>query len=213
MSKTESYTFPFNTCEMPNKTGIAQPYSAFLNLISCFIIVYFLLETKNNSSKLLLFSILLFEIFHTFSHSVHLNNNSQIVITHLLAYFVNFCYLFALYCYSNVFPSREFLLYLLVIVAFDIYAFQYLPFVFYLSTQFLLFISLFVYYYSYFSTEIKNKIPFIFILTLVILLLFINETYNGKYLLKTYNAFPFHVFIEITAIFIVYNISSIFSKL
>ena len=23
------YTFPFNTCEKPNKNGIAQPYSAF----------------------------------------------------------------------------------------------------------------------------------------------------------------------------------------
>ena len=24
------YTFPFNSCETPNKKGIAQPYSAFL---------------------------------------------------------------------------------------------------------------------------------------------------------------------------------------
>lgn len=46
MSKTESYTFPFNTCEIPNETGIAQSYSAFLNLISCFIIIYFLSKTK-----------------------------------------------------------------------------------------------------------------------------------------------------------------------
>ena len=103
--KEISYLIPFNTCETPNLNGIAQPYSAFFNLVSCFIIIYFLFITKNNSSKLLLFSILLFELFHTFSHTVHLNNNSQIIVTHLLAYFVNFCYLFALYNYSKIFPN------------------------------------------------------------------------------------------------------------
>ncbi len=27
------YTFPFDTCEIPNKTGIAQPYSVFFNVL------------------------------------------------------------------------------------------------------------------------------------------------------------------------------------
>lgn len=207
------YTFPFHTCETPNKAGIAQPYSAFFNLVSCFIIIYFLLQTKNNSAKLLLFSILLFELFHTFSHSIHLNNNSQIIITHLLAYFVNLCYFIALYNYSKVFPSNLFLFYIFIIILFDIYAFHKLPFVFYLSTQFLIFISLFVYYYKYFSREIKRRIPLIFVLTFIILLLFINESYNCKRMLNKYSWFPFHILIEITAIFIVYNISAIFSKL
>jgi hypothetical protein len=212
-SDKSSYTFPFNTCEKPNKTGISQPYSVFFNLVSCVIVIYFLSITKNNSSKLLLFSILLFELFHTFSHSIHLNNNSQIIITHLLAYFVNFCYLYALYIYSNIFPNKIFLFYLLLLILFDLYAFQKLPFIFYLSSQFLIFISLFLYYYKYFSKEIKKKIPLIFILTLLILLLFINESYNCKKMLDEYNWFPFHILIEITAIFIVYNVSNIFSKL
>ena len=94
MSKDSSYTFPFKTCETPNKKGIAQPYSAFLNLISSLIILYFLFKSKSNSSKLLLFSILLFELNHTFSHTIHLNNNIQVFVTHLLAYLVNFCYFY-----------------------------------------------------------------------------------------------------------------------
>jgi hypothetical protein len=213
MTKIESYTFPFTTCEIPNKKGIAQPYSVFFNLISCLIIIYFLYTSKNSSSKLLLFSFLLFELFHTFSHSIHLNNNSQIIITHILAYFVNLCYFITLYNYSKLLPNNIFLLYLLIIILFDIYAFQKLPFIFYLSSQFLIFISLFIYYYSYFPIDIKNKIPLIFILTLLILLLFINESYNCKKMLEKYNNFPFHILIEITAIFIVYNISNIFTKL
>jgi len=208
-----TYTFPFNTCEIPNKKGISQPYSVFFNFISCLIILYYLLITTNFSSKLLLFSILLFELFHTFCHSIHLHNYSQIIITHLLAYFVNFCYLFALYNYSNKIPNNLFIFYLLFIILFDIYAFQNLPFIFYLSTQFLIFISLFLYYYTYFSKDIKSKIPLIFILTLFILLLFINESYNCKKMLNKYKWFPFHILIEITAIFLVYNICTIFSKL
>jgi hypothetical protein len=207
------YTFPFNTCEPPNKKGIAQPYSVFFNLVSCGIIIYFLSITENLSSRLLLFSILLFEMFHTFSHSIHLPNHSQIIITHVLAYLVNFCYLYALYRYSNVFPSNAFLVYLLIVVLFDIYAFLNLPFVFYLSSQFLLFISLFLYYYDYFTENVKTKIPIIFILTFLIVLLFINESYNCEKMLEKCSWFPFHIFIEITAIFIVYNISSIFSEL
>ena len=208
-----SYTFPFNTCEIPNKTGIAQPYSVFFNIVSCLIIIYFLTITKKNYSRLLLFSILLFESFHTFSHTIHLNNNSQILIIHLLAYFINFCYFFALYNYSNVYPNIIFLLYLLIIILFDIYAFNKLPFIFYLSSQFLIFISLFLYYYKYFSKEIKNKIPVIFILILFIILLFINESYNCNKMLSKYSWFPFHIFVEIISIFIVYNVSYVFSKL
>jgi hypothetical protein len=213
MSKDSSYTFPFKTCETPNKKGIAQPYSAFLNLISSLIILYFLFQSKSNSSKLLLFSILLFELNHTFSHTIHLNNNIQVFITHLLAYLVNFCYFYALYKYSNAFPNYVFLLYLLMIILFDIYAFQNLPFVYYLFTQFLIFISLFVYYYSYFSRDIKDKIPFIFILTFLIFILFVNESYYCQEILRKYKGFPLHILIEITAILIVYNVGFIFSKL
>ena len=64
------YTFPFNTCEKVNKNGIAQPYSLFFNLINCIIILYFLLQTKNNYTFMLLFLILCFEVFSfIFSYS------------------------------------------------------------------------------------------------------------------------------------------------
>jgi hypothetical protein len=207
------YIFPFHTCEKPNKIGIAQPYSVFFNLISCFIIFYFLFKTKNNYSFFLLFSILLFELFHSFSHSIHLNGTIQITITHLLAYLVNLSYFIFLYNYTHVFPYSLFLFYLLLVILFDIYAFHNLNFIFYIATQFLLFISLFVYYYSYFTPSIKNKIPYLFLLTFLILLLFINEQQHCEKMLDFFPHFPFHIFIEIVAIIIVYIICSIFYKL
>jgi hypothetical protein len=59
----------------------------------------------------------------------------------------------------------------------------------------------------------KARIPLIFMLTIIIVLLFINESYNCKKMLEKYPNIPFHTLIEITAIFIVYNISQIFSEL
>lgn len=207
------YTFPFNTYEKVRDGFIAQPYSAILNLFSSFIISYFLYKTKSKSSKLLLFSILLFELFHTFSHSIHLNNSSQTIITHLLAYFINFCWLYGLYNYSKVIPNNIFSIFLSSIVLFDIYSFNNLPLLFYIFSQFLIFISLFMYYYNYFTEDIKKRISLISNLTLIVLLLFINESYNCKEMLNMYKWFPFHAIIEITGVFMVYNISSIFSKL
>ena len=83
------YTFPFDTCEKPNKNGIAQPYSALFNLINCIIIFYFLLKTKNNYTFIFLFSILFFELFHLFSHIVHIKGSLQINMSHFSAYLIN----------------------------------------------------------------------------------------------------------------------------
>lgn len=207
------YTFPFDTCEIPNKTGIAQPYSVLFNVLSCFIIIYFIFKTKNRYSFFLLFSILLFELFHTCSHSIHLKSGIQIVVTHLLAYLVNFAYFISLYNYSNIFPSIWFILYICCVIAFDIYAFINLSFMYYITSQFLIFFSLFSYYYKYFGEKMKRKIPFIFGLVLLVLLLFLNESINCKKMLSVFPNFPFHILIEIVASVIVYNICKIFYKL
>jgi len=55
------YTFPFDTCEQPNKHGIAQPYSATVNLVNCAIVFYFLVQTQKSYTFFLLFSILCFD--------------------------------------------------------------------------------------------------------------------------------------------------------
>jgi hypothetical protein len=71
-----------------------KPYSAFINVMNCFIIVYFLNKTKTNHSFYLLGSILLFEMFHTLSHIIHINGPIQINITHVLNYLMIISFLF-----------------------------------------------------------------------------------------------------------------------
>jgi len=175
------YTFPFNTCEKVNKNGIAQPYSVLFNLINCFIILYFLLKTKHNYAFLLLFSILCFEVFHSFSHMIHI--------------------------------PGIFIIYLIVLVCLDLYSLFNLTFIYYISTQSIIFISLLIYYFALLPKFIQNSMYQLFILIIVIILLFLNESYNCERMLEIYPHFPYHIFIEIAGIIFFYLICSNFYKL
>ena len=207
------YTFPFNTCEKVNKNGIAQPYSLFFNLINCIIILYFLLQTKNNYTFMLLFSILCFEVFHSFSHIVHIKGSIQLNIIHLLTYLINFAFFYLFYSYTKKFPNKIFILYLIVLVCLDIYSVFNLTIIYYLSTQSIIFISLLLYYYRLLPKFIQNSIYQLILLVGFVILLVLNETYNCERMLEFYPHFPYHIFIEITGIVFFYVICSNFYKL
>ena len=204
------YTFPFHTCEKPKK-GIAQPYSALLNAINCIMIAYFLLLTKNQSTFLLLFSIFCFELFHTFSHIIHISGKIQTMISHFLSYAINFSFLFFFVHFTNKVPSFTFLLYLFIISVFDIYSLFYLSIVFYILSQAVIMISLLVYYYPFLPKIIQHSLFKIIGLISIIILLFLNEKYNCKKMLDFY-PLPYHTLIEIVGILLFYIICSTFYK-
>jgi len=207
------YTFPFNTCEKPNKNGIAQPYSSLLNLINCIIIFYFLCKTKHNYTLLLLFFILCFELFHVFSHSIHILGSIQINITHMLSYCINIAFLFFFYNYTKKLPTIWFIILYLLLIFFDIYTFCNMDVFYYIFSQALLFLSVLFYYYPILTKNIKNIINIIFILVLLIIILFLNEKYNCEKMMSIYPNFPYHILIEIIGIFLFYIICSNFYKL
>jgi len=207
------YTFPFNTCERSNKTGIAQPYSAFFNVINCCIIFYFLVQTRTKYSFLLLFSILCFEMFHVFSHSIHIPGTIQINITHSLSYFMNLAFFNAFYSYTNVLPSTEFLIYILLLVCFDIFSVLHLTIIYYLLSQSLIFISLLLYYYPLLPAFIQKAIYSVIFFVIVIIILFLNEKYNCNTMLSIYPDFPYHILIEMVGIVLFYIICNSFYKL
>lgn len=207
------YTFPFNTCEKPNKNGIAQPYSALFNLINCLVIIFFLFKTKHVYTSLLLFSILCFELFHLFSHIVHIQGSIQINITHSLTYLMNFAFFNVFYSYTKKLPGYEFIIYLILLVCFDIYSVLNLSIIYYLLTQSLIFISLLLYYFPLLPDFIQKSIYQIIFFVGLIILLFLNEKYNCEKMLEFYPQFPYHIFIEIIGIVLFYIICSNFYKL
>jgi hypothetical protein len=207
------YTFPFNTCEKPNKNGIAQPYSSLFNLINCLIIFYFLLKTKKIYTFILLFSIFCFELFHLFSHVVHIQGNIQTNITHIITYLINAAFFYVFYNYTNKLPSYEFIFYLFILVCFDIYSLFNLSIVFYILSQAVIMISLLVYYFPLMPKFIQKSLYKIIFFVSIIILLFLNEKYNCEKMMSIYPNFPYHVFIEIIGIVLFYIISSNFYKL
>jgi hypothetical protein len=208
-SMTE-YTFPFSTLEKPNANGIAQPYSAGVNALTCAIIFYYLLKTKTNGTFILLLSIFCFELFHVFSHVKHIPGAIQINITHALTYCMNlsFCNLF--YRVTNFVPSWWFITYMILLVIFDIFAFTYYSFVFYLATQSLVFISLLLCYFPMLPKTIQKGIYQIIVLVSLVIVLFLNEKYNGEKMMSFNPDFPYHVFIEIVGLVLFYVICSSF---
>ena len=173
------YIFPFSTCEKPNTTRLAQPYSVVINGISILIILYFLFQMKNVFTFFLILSLLIFECLHTFSHAIHLPSYIQLNIIHFFAYIVNFLYLLTFYHYTKKAPSTWFILLLGVIVTFDIYAFLFLSFVYYFSSSLLIFFSIMIYYYKYIPKNKQNYILTILVLGIFIMLLFFNS-FNTK---------------------------------
>jgi hypothetical protein len=207
----KDFIFPFSTCEKPNKKGIAQPYSVIVNVVSIFIILYFLCQTKNWYSFFLIFSLFVFECVHTFSHVIHLPNYIQLNIIHSLAYVVNLCYLLAFYQFTHKAPSPFFLSLLAILLFFDIYAFLFLSFIFYFSSSLLIFFSILLYYYKYIPKDKQHYMLIILALGICIMLLFYNEKMNCGNMLKIIPNFPFHAVLELAGLFIFYFICKFFS--
>jgi hypothetical protein len=207
------YTFPFDTCEKVDKKWIAQPYSSLFNLFNCLIIFYFLLNTKQNYTFILLFFILCFELFHVVSHSIHIKGSIQINITHMLSYCINIAFLFFFYNYLKKIPSIWFIIFYVFLIFLDIYTFYNMNVVFYIFSQALLFLSVLFYYYPFLNKEIKYNINIIFFLVILIIILFLNEKYNCKKMLEIYPHFPYHILIETIGIILFYIICSTFYRL
>lgn len=203
------YIFPFMTCEKPNKDGVAQPYSTFFNLISCLIIFYFLLQTTKFHHFIFIFSIFCFQLFHLFSHIIHIQGNIQTNVIHTLAYFVNISLFYLLYHTTHTLPNYSFMTILVFIVCFDLYSLFYLSTFYYVLSQAILLMSLLFYYYSLLPKMIQMNISKIILAVVVAILLFLNENLNCKRMLS-YSNFPYHILPEISLIVVFYLICSHF---
>jgi hypothetical protein len=188
----------------PKSTFFAQPYSVTINFLSTIIVLYFLWKTHTLHAFILLFSLLLFDLSHTFSHFIHIKSSIQITLVHVLAYILNFAFLYALYKYTNKLPSMSLIIFLIFILSFDVYAFFNLSLLYYIFTQIIFFFSIFIYYYGSLSKSMKNKLNILLVLIGIIYLGFINEAFNCKRMLEMYPNFPFHAIIEILILFAVY---------
>ena len=209
----DNYTFPFKTYEKVQKEGIKQPYSTFVNVVTCVIILYFLVNTKKLSNFMLLFSIFLFELSHVFAHAFHIKGYTHTYLTHIISYFVNLSLFYVLYDYTKIIPSYGFLLVILIVMCFDIYSLLNLQLIYYMATQTLIFIFLIMYYVALLPSSIIENLYYIILTVFVILGFIVNEKINGEKMMAFNSDFPWHIFVEIPGLLLFYLISKCFYRL
>jgi hypothetical protein len=205
-----TYTFPFDTCEKPQESGVAQPFSVFVNIITCSIILYFLLQTKSSHAFLLLLALLIFELFHTFSHSIHIKGTFQYTITHIAGFLFNVALLNFLYRHTKVFPTPHYIALLCGILVCDLYAFFNLSFIYFILTQICLFLAILFFYYPLLNSSVKTNLNVILASLFFIYVAFVNEKMNCESMLRKFPNFPFHVIIEAFSIVPIFILSKTF---
>lgn len=208
------YTFPFSTCEKPNNNNIVlQPYSAFVNLLSCIVIFYYLCKIKHFYSFFLIFFIFCFQLFHMFSHCFHIPGFFHIFSIHSLSYCINISLLYALYIKTKKSFTTEFILFLMLFVALDIYSLLNLSLIYYVICQSVIFLGILFYYYHVLPVFIQEAIKWVFFLIIFILILEQNEINNCHYMLSMNSSFPYHIVIEFSGLILFYIVCSRFAKL
>jgi hypothetical protein len=206
---TEIY-FPFNTCEEPNKKSyIAQPISAFINMITCLILIYFFLQAKTLIIRLLILSFILFEIFHTFSHITHIDGTIQSNIIHGIWYFLSFMVLIASIKITKQYPNIYTILILLTIIIIDINLFFQANKLYMVFTALTLPVVIVISYYNLYPICIKKAIPYLIALLIILGLVLINEKINCLNMMK-YAKLPYHAIIEIIGMILFTLLSYIF---
>jgi hypothetical protein len=92
-----TYNFPFTTCEKNSGGFVAQPVSTAINLVACMCLVGILFLAKTPFDTLLIISLILFEIWHAFSHVRHIPGNIQATVIHGLVYLISALTLLVIY--------------------------------------------------------------------------------------------------------------------
>ena len=200
--------FPFNTCEEPNKY-IAQPVSAFINLITSLILIYFFFKAKTIIIRLLILAFILFELFHTFSHITHINGTIQSNVIHSLWYFLTFMLLIASIKMTKKYPNIYTIIILILIIIIDINLF-FLPNKLYMIfTALTLPMVIAISYYNLYPKNIKKAIPYLIGLLIIVGIVLINEKINCENMMKIAKL-PYHAIIEIIGMILFTLLSYVF---
>jgi hypothetical protein len=190
------FLFPFTTCENVNRNGIAQPYSAIINIITFFTLVLLTFVAKTLPVKLMLSVYAAFEAWHAFSHMKHIPGVLQTNVVHVLGYMMAFATLNAILYLSNSRPSIALMGIISFAVIVDIYVFYFVKGVYTVFTGLLIFAAVVLGSYSKIPHVLKIYIPYLIIGLIALFGLFINETYNCEKMLR-YRLYPYHAAIEI----------------
>ena len=134
-------------------------------------------------------------------------------MVHGLAYFINAALLYTLYRHSGIAPSLFLSILIIIIIGIDIYALFSLSTVFYILTQFLIFLSIIIFYFTTLPTKTKSSVKWLVFLGILIVCLVYNEIRNCDEMVQLYPTAPFHILVEIPGVFFFYFLCRNFYEL
>jgi hypothetical protein len=210
------YTFPFNSCEIPNENSVSQPYSTSINVILCLLILYYLSKSNNFYSQLFLFSLLLLNTFHTFSHFTHIESeyHIQFLLTHFSAIFGSLCLLLLLQNITGRSLDLYYIYVLSLLYFIDVVLIMYdVSHIYNIILFIIILCMIMILYYPYTPTIVKTNIKYIIGLTLITLFFMIIEVQYCKKMLEFIPGFPFHSIVELSAFFPITLLCKTFYKI
>lgn len=187
------YIFPFTTCENPSFNG-SQPISTLINIL-CVIILLIILINKKEINYVII-TLILFELWHAFSHFHHIPGTIHMYIIHFLSYLITFTTLYYIYDKSKSKLQYISLLIILIIVIIDLIFLIYKKGYISVILGVFVFIVTILTHYNLLPRGIKENILIFIILIILGILLFINEVYNCEKMMK-YAKLPYHALVEI----------------
>lgn len=188
------YKFPFSTCEL--KKNDSQSTSALVNILCVLIVLSFILFIKPHNTKVysLWFVIVLFELWHAYSHYKHISNSVQMYVIHLLTYIITFT---TLYVINSPWTLYQ-LIPIITIIIIDILMLLNKKHAISVITGVAVFVIACIVNLDYFPHAIKEIYLLLSGLIVLGIIMFINEIYNCKAMLQYYHA-P-HILVEMVVV-------------
>jgi len=195
-----SYTFPFDTCEVPSLGSVAQPTSAMINGISTLVLVGASMYATLPAVRTTLGTYALFEAWHTWSHMIHISGPSQKRVVHVLGLLMAFATLWMIQSLTNAPMDAMFtgVLFSLLLVDFAITLSSKMDIVG-IATGLSIFVWIVCGRWKYLPLYVQQSLIYIVPAVGFLLLLFVNEAVNCKKMQGIY-VFPYHAAIEVVGL-------------
>ena len=160
------------------------------------------MKTNNIYSYLFLTLILIFNVSHTFSHTIHIKyfNNVQFLLTHYSAIVATIILILLLNHITKKNLTNQHIYILLLLYLLDTYIIIVEgPHIYNIIIFLILLLLIMCFNYTYLSQTLKQNINYIIFFSGIALFFQIFEILNCEYILKNYNYFPFHIITELSA--------------
>lgn len=195
--------FPFNTCEVRGDI-VDQPYSASINIVSCFILLYLLSQAQNIEIQFFILSLFIFQAYHAYSHMFWSNNENSLVhvyTIHSISYLIIIALVIAISFITKQPPNIPIIF---SVILLDIYIlYNYIGTVYNAISGINIWVVVLITGLWNFKLPdvVKRLLPILLMLFVVIIALFFNEKYNCDAMMTAYQ-FPYHIAIEIMGLII-----------